>query len=112
MKHVQTCLSAIKDRHSSFHGGPVKLVHACLCAENTLKRRFNRRGGGVKQVQVCLSASKDGESSFHYGRNPVKLVQACLCAGNITKKAFFTTEEVLLSSCKPFNVLITAENVL
>ena len=83
MKHVQTCFSASKDRESSFHhyGDPVKLVQACLCAENTLQRRFNRRGGGVKQVQVCLSASKDGESSFHQCGGPVKFEQTCLCTG-------------------------------
>ena len=64
VKHVQTCLSAIKDRDSSFdhYGGPVKLVQACLCAENTLQRRFNLRGGVVKHVKACLSTSKDGGS--------------------------------------------------
>ena len=73
MKHVQARLSARKDRESSFHhcGGPVKLVQACLCAENTLQRPFNRRGGAVKHVQACLSASKGGESSFHYCGSPV-----------------------------------------
>ena len=44
----------------------MKLVQACFCAENTLQRRFNRRGGTVKHEQACLSASKDGEISFHY----------------------------------------------
>ena len=45
MKHVQACLNARKDVESSFHhgGGPVKLVQAYFCAENTLQRRFNRR---------------------------------------------------------------------
>ena len=90
VKHVQICLSASKDRDSSFHhyGGPVKLVQAFFCAENTLQRRFNRQGGGVKQVQVCLSASKEGESGFYYGGSPVKLVQACLCAGNTLQSRF------------------------
>ena len=40
----------------------MKLVKACLCAESTLQRRFNRRGGAVKHVQACLSTSKDEES--------------------------------------------------
>ena len=45
MKHVQACLSARKDGESSVHhcGGPVKLVQTCLCAGNTLQRRFHRR---------------------------------------------------------------------
>ena len=56
MKHVQDFLSASKDGESSFHtcGGHVKLVQACLCGENTLQRRFNRRGSAVKHVQVCF----------------------------------------------------------
>ena len=80
VKQVKACLSARKDRESSFHhcGGPVKLVQASLCAENTLQRRFNRREGAVKHVQACLSARKDIESSFHHCGCPVKLVQACL----------------------------------
>ena len=56
-------------------------VQACLCKENTVQCRFNRRGGAVKHVQACLSGSKDGESSFHHCRAPVKLEQACLCTG-------------------------------
>ena len=83
MKHVHACLSASKDGESSFHhcGSPVKLVQACLCARNTLQRRFNRRGGAVKQG--CSSAREDGEISFHYcGSLVVKLVQACLWAEN------------------------------
>ena len=34
MKHVQACLGARDDRESSFHHcvGPVRFVHACLCA--------------------------------------------------------------------------------
>ena len=40
----------------------MKLVKACLCAESTLQRRFNRRGGAVKHVQAWLSTSKDEES--------------------------------------------------
>ena len=44
----------------------MKLVEACLYAEGTLQRRFNRRGGAVKQLQSCLSARKDVESSFHH----------------------------------------------
>ena len=76
MKHVQVCLCASTDQESSFHhcGGPVKLVQACQCVENTLQRRFNGRGDAGKHVQTCLSASKDGESSFHYCGSPVKLV--------------------------------------
>ena len=97
MKHVQACLSVSKDGESTFLqvclcannarenslydcGGPVKLMPACLCAENTLQRRFNRREVAVKHVQACLSARKDLESSFHHCGGPVKLVQACLCA--------------------------------
>ena len=54
---------------------------ACLCARNTLQRRFNRRGA-VKHVQAGLSAAKDVESSFHHCESPVKLVQACICTEN------------------------------
>ena len=59
---------ACKYGESSLHycGSHVKLVQACLCAGNTLQRRFNRRGGAVKLMQACLSASEDGESTFHY----------------------------------------------
>ena len=37
MKHVQHCLSAGKDRESSFHhcGGRMRLMQACLCAGKT-----------------------------------------------------------------------------
>ena len=37
MKYVEACLSAREDRESCFHhgGGPVRLVQACLCAEQT-----------------------------------------------------------------------------
>ena len=37
MKHIQACLSGREDRESSFDrcGSPVRLVQACLCAENT-----------------------------------------------------------------------------
>ena len=75
MKHVQGCLSARRDGQSTFlHcGSPVKLVQTCLCAGNTLQRRFHRRGGAVKHVQACSSDIKHGESSFlHCGSN-VKL---------------------------------------
>ena len=67
VKQVQACFSANKDWESSFHhcGGPLQMVQTCLCAGNTLQRRFNRRGGVVKHVQACLRARKDGESSFH-----------------------------------------------
>ena len=36
MKHVQAGLSARDDRESSFYqcGGPVSLVHACICEGN------------------------------------------------------------------------------
>ena len=103
VKHVQACLTESKDGESSFHycGSPVKLVQACLCAENTLQGRFNRRGGGVKYVQACLSYSNDGERSFHYSGRPVKLVQACFMGGRYPTTPFKTAEEVLGSTCKP-----------
>ena len=74
----------------------MKLVQACLCAENTLQRRFNRRGGAVKHVQACLSASKDGERRFHNCGSHVNLLQACLWAEVQEKfeKAVFSTVEV------------------
>ena len=83
MKQVQGCLSAREDRESSFHrcGGPVSLLHACLCAEKAGNRRFNLRGSIVKQVQASFSTREDRESSFHRCGGPVMLVQACLCAG-------------------------------
>ena len=83
MKHVQACLSARKNRESSFLpcGCPTNLVLAYLCWGKTWKSRFNRRGGSMKYVQACLSARKDRQSSFHHCGRPVKLVQACLCAG-------------------------------
>ena len=42
MKHVQAGVSVSKDGESNFHyrGSPVKQVQACLCAENSLQRRF------------------------------------------------------------------------
>ena len=66
VKHVQACLSASKDRGSSFHlcVRPVKLVQACLCTENTLQIRLNSLGSAVKHVEACLSATKDGEAVF------------------------------------------------
>ena len=53
MRHVQVRLCASTDQESSFPhcGGPVKLVQACFCAENTLQRRF-RHQGVVKHVQA------------------------------------------------------------
>ena len=37
MKHVQASLSGREEPESGLHhcGGPVGLVHACLCAEKT-----------------------------------------------------------------------------
>ena len=90
VKHLLSWLSASKDGESSFHycGSLVKLVQACLCALNTLHRRFNRGGGAVKHVQACSSGSEYGESTFHYCGSPLKLVQACLYA-------IYTAEKVL-----------------
>ena len=55
MKHVQAFISARKDVESSFHdcGGPVKLVQACLCAENTLNAVLNAE-------EVLLSTCSPG----------------------------------------------------
>ena len=55
---MQACLSARKDRESSFHhcGGPVKLVKDCVCAGKTV---LTADEGDVNHVQVCLSAKKD-----------------------------------------------------
>ena len=78
----------------------MKLVQACLYAENTLQRRFNRRGRAVKHVQAYLSASKHGESTFHHCGGPLKLVQACFCAGNTLQRRF-TADEMLRSTCRP-----------
>ena len=50
----------------------MQLVQTCLCAGNTLQRRFNCQGGAVKHVQACLTS----------------------VAGK-TEKAVFTTGEVL-----------------
>ena len=66
----------------------MKLVQACLCAENTLQLRFSRRGGAVKLQRTCLSARKVRESSFHYCGGPVKVAQACLCAENTLQLRF------------------------
>ena len=51
---------------SSFHtcGGHVKLVQACLCGENTLQRRFNRRGSAVMHVQACFEFKKRPRKQF------------------------------------------------
>ena len=78
----------VNDGEFSFHycGCPVRLVQACLCAENTLQRSFNRRESAVKHVQACLSFSKHRESSFHCCVSPVKLVQASLLAGNTLQR--------------------------
>ena len=64
----------------------MKLVQACLCAKNTLQRRFNCRGGALKHVQACLRSSKDGESIIHHCKSPVELVQACLWTGNTLQR--------------------------
>ena len=66
----------------------MKLVQACLCAGNTLQRRFNRRRGAVNHVQACLSARKYLESSLHHSGDPVKLVKPCLFAENILQRSF------------------------
>ena len=58
MKHVLACLSASKDRESSFH-------HC---------------GSLVKPVQARLSTKKELESWFHHNGGTVILVPACLCA--------------------------------
>ena len=59
MKHVQSCLSARKDRESGSHHceGLVKLVQTCVCAGNTCKSRFHRRGA-VKLLLACLCTGK------------------------------------------------------
>ena len=51
---VKACLSARKDRESSFHhyGGPMMLVQACLWAGNTLQPHSNRRRGAAKHVRL------------------------------------------------------------
>ena len=72
----------------------MNIVQACLCAENTLQRSFNRRRSAVKHMQACFSVSKDRESSLHCCISPVKLVQASLLAGN-TLKQIYIAEEVL-----------------
>ena len=66
----------------------MKLVQSCLCAGNTLQRRFNHRRGAVNHVLACLSASKDRESSFDLCGGPVKLVKASLCAVNTLPHRF------------------------
>ena len=50
VKLVQACLSASKDRESSFHScrGPIKLVEACLSAGKIQESSSNHRGGLVK----------------------------------------------------------------
>ena len=52
MKHVYACLSAGKDRESSFHlcAGPVMLVEACLCAANDQESSFQLCGDPIKIV--------------------------------------------------------------
>ena len=73
----------------------MKLVQACLCSENSLQRRFNRRGRAAKHEHACLSASKDGESSFHYCSSPVKLVQAYLWAVNSLQRHLYRQERAV-----------------
>ena len=57
MKHVEACISARKDRESSFHhcGGSVKLGQACLCARNHRESSFHHCGVSVKLLEDCLS---------------------------------------------------------
>ena len=64
----------------------MEMVQTCLCAGNTLQRRFNRQGSAVKEVLACLSVRKDGESSFLHCGSPVKLEQACLCVGSTLQR--------------------------
>ena len=78
MKLVYACLSARKDRESSFH----------LCRV------------AVKLMQAWLSGKRRLESSLHHCGGPVKLMEACLSAGSIEKSGF-TTAEVLRISCRP-----------
>ena len=50
------CLSASKDRESSFHhcGSPVKLVQTWLSTRKELESCFHLCGGSVMHVQGCL----------------------------------------------------------
>ena len=52
MKYVEVGLSAREDRESSFHrsGGPVRLLHVCLCGGKTRQSSFNLRGGAVTHL--------------------------------------------------------------
>ena len=81
---------ASTDRESSLYHcrGPVKHVQSCLCVENILQRRFNRREGAVKHVQACLSAIEDREITFYHCGSSVNLVQACVWAGNTLERHF------------------------
>ena len=60
MKHVQSCLSAMDARESTFHNcrGTVRLVQACSCARKNSSRRFNLLGGAWEQLQSCLVPEK------------------------------------------------------
>ena len=60
MKLVEACLSARKDRESSFHlwGGAVKVVQSCLSARRHRESSFQQWGGAVKFVLACLIAGK------------------------------------------------------
>ena len=68
--------------------GPVKLVLACVCAANTLQRRFDGQAGVLKHVQVSLCPNTHRESNLHHCGGTVKLVQACFCAENTLQLRF------------------------
>ena len=78
MKQVLACLSASKDRESSFQvsGSPLQ---DRLCAGKIWQSRSILPGGDVKLMQASLSAMEDQESSLYHCGDPVQLVQACLC---------------------------------
>ena len=91
-------LSANKDGENSFHHceSPVKLMQTCLCAGNTLQRRFNRSVRAVNYVLACLSASKGRGSSSHHCGGPVKLLYTSLImCGKHPKNAVLPAQEVL-----------------
>ena len=71
-----------------------------LCVRNTLKRRFDSRGGAVKRVQACLVPVKMEKAVF----SSVEVLYSWskpVYGRKTHYNAISTAKEVLLSTCRP-----------
>ena len=68
MRLEEACISASKDRESSFHNCRVslKLVLGCLSTRKHRESCINHHGRPVELVESCICARKDQKGSFHH----------------------------------------------